>query len=111
MRIGGAYSLSGQGEAGICQVKCECVFIVCDKCDGSLWPGANGEAAVLLFEETLGCLSAGFDHQASILIEDTVGSAVLREGVVVAAFDDFEDEGSCESGALLRGGRFVGEGW
>src|SRR5882757_7335226 len=79
LRIGGADALSGQCELGIGQAQCESVVVVHDKCDGLLRRGANREAPVTLFQEALGCFSQSFDHQASIFVEDAVGSAVLRE--------------------------------
>ena len=54
-------------------------MIVGREVNGSLRPGAYREVPVLLFQEALGSLSQGFDHQASIFVEDAVGSAVLRE--------------------------------
>jgi hypothetical protein len=79
LRIGGADALSGQCELGIVQAQCESVVVTHDKCDGRFRRGAYCEAPVILFQEALGCFSESFDHQASIFVEDAVGSAVLRE--------------------------------
>jgi hypothetical protein len=79
LRIGGADALSGQCQLGIGQAQCESVAVVDDKRDGRLRRGAYREAPVILFQEVFGCFSQSFDHQASIFVEDAVGSAVLRE--------------------------------
>jgi hypothetical protein len=109
LRIGGPDPLSGQREFGIAQAQCESVLAVHDKCDGPLRLGAYREAPIMLFQEALGCFSQGFDHQASVFVEDTVGSAVLRERVVIATRRHLQNVSSCVFASLAGGDGLVGQ--
>src|SRR3569832_1379471 len=108
-RIGGADAVSDQGEAGIGQAQRQRIPIVDGEGDGRLWPGAYREAPALLFQEALGDAAQGLDHQASVLVEDAIGAAVLGEGVVVAALRHLQHIGSRELASLLGGDGLVGQ--
>ena len=83
LRITIAHALAGQFKpTGRIHPHTHSMALAEDKRDACSCGRPHPKTAVRLFEETLRALSQRLNHQASILIEHSVRSPILRKGIV-----------------------------